>query len=205
MDYFYDKRTNLLDQKTYQKLVLDLQHQTPGSLKVLYENYSDALYGIILRIVKDEQLAEETLQSCFLKIWQNGSSYDPKKARLFTWMMRIARNLSLNAIESKTYRKTKHIQALENAVHISNGNGVGKEVTMDLHFHINALEPKYAEVIEMTFIKGYSHQDASEELGLPLGTLKSRIRTALKELRKVYEFKHVNAMILIFWILVNMR
>ncbi|HKK37902.1 MAG TPA: sigma-70 family RNA polymerase sigma factor, partial [Cryomorphaceae bacterium] len=85
------------------------------AMNLLYDNYSDALYGIILRMVGDEAIASDVLQESFVKIWKNSLSYDPAKGRLFTWLVRIVKNKSIDAIR-KSGRK-EEIQSELKIVH----------------------------------------------------------------------------------------
>ncbi len=105
-------------------------------------------------------------------------------------MMRIARNLSLNAIDKKGFKEAQKNQDLEKAVHIvDKAHENSATELMDIKTHMKSLDARYARVIELTFFEGYTHQDASELLEIPLGTLKSRIRIGLKELKRIYEYK----------------
>ena len=95
---------------TEPELVVALQSKDPAVLKTLYSVYSSALYGVISRIITHTELAEDVLQETFVKIWQSATNYDQTKGRLFTWMMNIARNLSIDKLPQKTLKihsKTK--------------------------------------------------------------------------------------------------
>ena len=185
------------DEAIYKKIVEDLRNEREDVIATLYDSYSDALYGVIFRIVKQEELAAEILQNTFVKIWQNGKSYDPKKGRLFTWMMRIARNLSLNAIDTKHFKIQKEIQSVDNSVYdIGGAEDRGVHLT-DIKIHVENLDAKYSEVIDLVFFQGYTHQDASDHLDIPLGTIKSRIKIALRDLRKIYDYDNSSLIIML--------
>jgi RNA polymerase sigma factor (sigma-70 family) len=97
-------------------LVALLKSGDESAFSYLYDHYSGALNGIIFRMINDTGLAEDILQEAFVKIWNNFSSYDPSKGRLFTWMLNITRNLAIDTIRSKGYKKQSKIQSSENAV-----------------------------------------------------------------------------------------
>lgn len=152
----------------------------------LYDHYSAALYGIILHIVEDENLAEEVLQETFLKIWHNALVYDPQKGRLYTWMLNIARNLAIDATRGKNYKKSKKNQSFENNVHHLENQQVHQVSVEEIGIRdlVNQLDIAYKVIIEKVYFEGYTLADAAEELNIPLGTLKTRLRTALQLLRK---------------------
>ncbi|HEY0031415.1 MAG TPA: sigma-70 family RNA polymerase sigma factor, partial [Bacteroidia bacterium] len=86
---------------TEDELIALLKNKDLVAYNALYDNYSAALYGIITRIVPAEEIAEDLLQEVFIKIWKSIDSYDPKKGRLFTWMLNISRNASIDYARSK--------------------------------------------------------------------------------------------------------
>lgn len=162
-------------------------------MTVLYNNYASSLYGLILRVVLDEAIAADVLQDAFVKIWKNGPLYDIKKGTLFTWMLNISRNTAIDAQRKiKREREVKNQNASEN-VYMS-----ASEIKSIEHIGINELIDKLpAEqqiIIDYLYYKGYTQQELSEELDLPLGTVKTRARNAIKELKKYFN------LILSMWI-----
>jgi len=150
--------------------------------------YSGALMGIISRIVPQTELAEDILQETFVKIWHSAASYDSSKGRLFTWMMNIARNLSIDKVRSRDFRNTVKNQDIENNVDFIDSQ---KKITFNADLlgikeMVTSLKPEYRAVLDMVYFKGYTHVEAAEELNLPLGTVKTRIRMAIGELRKYF-------------------
>ncbi len=148
--------------------------------------YSGALLGVISRIIQHTEIAEDLLQDTFIKIWNSADSYDPSKGRLFTWMMNIARNISIDKLRSKDFRNSIKNQEIENNVDFIDEQ---KKITFNsdtlgLRDMVTALKPEYNRVLDMVYFKGYTHVEAAEELNLPLGTVKTRIRMAIMELRK---------------------
>lgn len=151
---------------------------------LLYDHYSHALLGIILKIVKDEAEAENLLQDSFVKIWKNCHQYDSTKGRLFTWLLNIARNTALNFLRSAHLFEHVEIQQVDTPVYtdkitveITHVNYIGISETVQL------LDPKLKQVIDLIYYLGYTQQEVSQKLNLPLGTVKTRTRTALKQMR----------------------
>jgi len=156
------------------------------ALNLLYENYSSALYGVIFKITKDDALAQDALQESFIKIWKNSKKYDPKKAKLFTWLYRIARNTAIDKLRSFNNRSGKEVQIEESNVYRIATAELNQDV-MDLKKHVATLDQKYQIVLDALFFEGMTQQEASEELNIPLGTIKSRLKIGLRELKKVYD------------------
>ena len=171
-----------------EELVRKLKSQDTVAIQALYDMYSGALLGVISRVIQQTEVAEDLLQETFIKIWNSANSYDSSKGRLFTWMMNIARNLSIDKLRSKDFKNSTKNQDLENNVDFIDTQ---REVTFNadvlgLKEMVTALKPDLYKVLDMVYFKGYTHVEAAEELNLPLGTVKTRIRMAILELRKYF-------------------
>ena len=170
-----------------EELVLMLSNKDQQAFSYLYDNYAAILNGTIYRMVEDNGLAEDLLQEAFIKIWNNFSSYDSSKGRLFTWMLNITRNLTIDTLRSKGYKKQLLISADENSVNnfTDNGRIAEKYDTIGLKKQLGLLKPDLKNIIELAYFKGYTQDEISKETQLPLGTVKTRMRTAIMELRKI--------------------
>ena len=171
-----------------EELVNGLKNQDTIAMEALYSMYSGALLGIISRVVVQTEVAEDVLQETFVKIWNSAGSYDPSKGRLFTWMMNVARNLSIDKLRSKDYKNANKNQDIENNVDfIDEQKKVAFNAdTLGLKDLVTNLKPDFKNVLDMVYFKGYTHVEAAEELNLPLGTVKTRVRMAILELRKKF-------------------
>jgi RNA polymerase sigma-70 factor (ECF subfamily) len=145
------------------------------------------LYGVISRIIKKEDIAEEVLQDAFLKIWDKIDSYDASKGKLFTWMLNISRNLAIDKIRSKEISREVKTSGIDNLVHSvevsgsvqQNEDAIGvKEILKDL-------PDDQQFVVEHLYFKGYSQSELAEEFNIPLGTVKTRLRLAMNQLRSI--------------------
>ena len=150
--------------------------------------YSGALLGVISRVVVQTEVAEDLLQETFVKIWNSAGSYDASKGRLFTWMMNVARNLSIDKIRSKDFKNAAKNHTIENNVgFIDEQKKVSFNAdTLGLKDLVTNLKPEFKSVLDMVYFKGYTQMEAAEELKLPLGTVKTRVRMAILELRKKF-------------------
>jgi RNA polymerase sigma-70 factor (ECF subfamily) len=172
-----------------EELIALLKGSDESAFAYLYDNYSAALYGIIYRIINNNQLAEDVLQEAFVKIWNNFSSYDASKGRLFTWMVNIARNLSIDTTRGKSYKQQMKIQSNENAV-TNASNRVNENERFDLlgvRQQLTALKEDQKQIIDLAYFQGFTQNEISQKLGIPLGTVKTKIRTAILELKKILQ------------------
>jgi RNA polymerase sigma-70 factor (ECF subfamily) len=166
-----------------------LKNRDDQSFNYLYSNYSGALYTVVLQIIHDQELASDILQEVFINVWRKIDTYDQTKGRLFTWMLNIARNAAIDAIRSKSYQNNKKNQEFPDAynediqgqlTHL-NIDGIGLKKMLE------KLKTELRILIELAYFKGYTHDEISIMEGIPLGTVKTRIRTALIQLRE-----HIN-------------
>jgi len=162
-----------------------LEKEDEAAINLLYENYSDSLYGVILKITNNEELAQDALQETFVKVWKNAKRYDSKKAKLFTWLYRIARNTAIDKLRSFNNRYHKEVQIDKSDVYILPTVSLNQDV-LDLKEHVTKLEEKYQIVLNALFFEGMTQQEASDELDIPLGTIKSRLKIGLRDLRKLF-------------------
>lgn len=169
-----------------QKIVQLLEKGDSTAINLLYENYADSLYGVILKVINDEELAQDALQETFVKVWKNSKKYDSKKAKLFTWLYRIAKNTAIDKLRSYNNRFDKEVQIDKSNVYILPASNLNQDV-LDLREHVSKLDEKYQIVLKALFFEGLTQQEASEELDIPLGTIKSRLKIGLRELKKVYD------------------
>jgi len=168
------------------KIVQLLEKGDSTAINLLYENYADSLYGVILKVINDEELAQDALQETFVKVWKNSKKYDSKKAKLFTWLYRIAKNTAIDKLRSFNNRFDKEVQIDKSNVYILPASNLNQDV-LDLREHVAKLDEKYQIVLKALFFEGMTQQEASEELDIPLGTIKSRLKIGLRELKKVYD------------------
>jgi RNA polymerase sigma-70 factor (ECF subfamily) len=168
-------------------LVASLRAKDRSALEYLYDHYAGALLGVISRIIKKEELAEEVLQDVFMKVWERIESYDASKGRLFTWMLNIARNQAIDKTRSKEFSKEKKTGDIGNFVNrIDKKEYVEQRVeSIGLLQLLKGLPEDQRFIIDQHYLKGYTQAEISDEFNLPLGTVKTRMRLAMKVLRKL--------------------
>ncbi|HTB06424.1 MAG TPA: sigma-70 family RNA polymerase sigma factor [Bacteroidia bacterium] len=170
-----------------EELVASLKAGEQSAMAVLYDNYSAALLGAIMRIIESRENAEDVLQEVFVKVWKNISSYDRSKGKLFTWLINIARNAAIDSTRVKGYAIKNQIRSIDNSVRsINRQHSVTMPVDhIGLKNIIDTLKPDYKILIDKLYFEGYTQEETAEELGIPLGTVKTRIRAAINQLRGI--------------------
>jgi RNA polymerase sigma-70 factor (ECF subfamily) len=171
-----------------QELVVSLKAKDEKSFGYLYDNYSGALYSIVLQIIPDRELASDVLQEVFVNIWRKIESYDTTKGRLFTWMLNVARNLAIDMVRSKAYQNSQKNQSMPDNVYSDKGGGAVTQMNVDnigLKKVITKLKAEHQVLIDLAYFKGYTHEEIAVIESLPLGTVKTKIRSALQQLRQL--------------------
>jgi len=151
----------------------------------LYDNYSGSLYSVILNIVPDRDLANDLLQEVFVKIWRQIETYDNAKGRLFTWMLNVARNASIDAIRSKNYQQSQQNRELTENVIDESGSIETNTDKIGLRKIVQKLKQDYRVLVNLAYFEGYTQDEISKMLNIPLGTVKTRLRSALIQLKEV--------------------
>ena len=170
-----------------EELIFSLRQKDEAAFSYLYDNFSGALFGLIYKMVNDNELAEDILQEAFVKIWNNFANYDSSKGRLYTWMLNLTRNLTIDTLRSKGYKKQSKIYGDENSVNnlSDNGNGAARFDAMGIRKQLSILKTGQKEIIDLAYFGGFTQEEISQQLNIPLGTVKTRMRSAILELRKV--------------------
>ena len=161
--------------------------QDEKSFGYLYDNYSGALFGIINQIVPDKEVAGDVLQEVFVNIWRKIGSYDPAKGRLFTWMLNVARNAAIDKVRSRGYQESQRNVSLSQDLQVS--QAAPRTDDYGLRKLVNRLKDEQRVLVELSYFQGFTHEEIAKSLNIPLGTVKTRIRGALIQLRILIEEK----------------
>ena len=177
------------------QLINRLKQQDRAAIGELYDAYSGALFGVVLRIVQSRELAEQFLQDTVFKACRNSQSYDASKGRLFTWLLNIARNTAIDATRTAHFRHYQKTDSLDNLVHKPGGESINPE-HVGIKEVVSRLDGKYRSLIDLVYFKGYTQEEVAEEMSIPLGTVKTRLRYAIGELRRLFGEKFTAVVIL---------
>jgi RNA polymerase sigma factor (sigma-70 family) len=181
----------LHDFSNISNLISSLQQKDERAFAYLYDNYSAALYGVVLKVVSDADDANDVLQEAFVSIWKSIDTYDANRGgSLFTWMLNIARNKAIDRFRQKN-RIVENQKELRN-VSIQNEHlnlNALKTDTIGINNLVSKIKPELKELIDLHYYKGFTHQEITEITNLPLGTVKTKMRSAMTELKSVFGIK----------------
>ncbi len=192
---------SLANQDNQEILLQLLRKKDEAGMRYLFDHYGGALNHIIGRIVTEPEVAQEVLQDVLMRIWENIDKYESDKSRLFTWMARIARNAAIDRVRSKAYRKGEKTDKLDSVV--VNRNNLSETMNVEhigLAKLLDNLDANYRSIIDLLYFKDYTQAETAEALDLPLGTVKTRSRRALQQLRQVLRHELIILFILAFFL-----
>ena len=166
-------------------LLLLVQRGDEAAMASLFDRYSKVVYSVSLRVLRDPAAAEDVLQEIFLQIWRNPDSFVATRGTLGGWLAVVSRNRSIDALRRK--RPTEQVDEML----LPSGYDLGEEAVrngmMDkARIIMQQLPPEQKKTLEMAFFDGLTHSEIAEMTGDPLGTVKTRIRSALLTLRKAF-------------------
>ncbi len=187
--YFCLKHFNFLNNQpklSEPEIISLLLQQDEKGFNYLYDNYAAAVYGIITRVVSEKEYADEIIQDVFVKIWKNIAQFDSEKGRLYTWMINLARNTAIDYIRSKGFQNEQKNQSIPDFVNDSEQYATAANVDhIGVKEVLSQLKEEWRELIDLAYYKGYTQQEIAERLDIPIGTIKTRTRNALIELKKL--------------------
>lgn len=172
---------------TQEELLPLIYKKDDKAFTLLYDMYAKSLFGIIATLLKNPEDAQDALQEAFIKIWKNIDTYDENKGRLYSWMVTITRNCALDKLRSKGFSTSLKNISADNFVHLLDDHTRmnGKIDTIGVQEFVKKLKPRCIKLIDLLFFKGFTQQEASDELEIPLGTVKTQNKNCISELRNL--------------------
>lgn len=170
------------------KLIQQIKSGDESALQMLYQKYAGALLHHISKIIPDPEAAEEILQDVFVKIWKKIGQYDEKRSRLFTWMSQIARNTAIDTARLVSFQRNKETESIDTLVNVDaqlKAKAFNKIPDVGLQKVLSQIDPEHQELIEYLYFRQYTQKETAEALGIPLGTVKTRLRKAISVLREI--------------------
>ena len=170
---------------TQEELIPLILKKDERAFTIMYDMYSKSLFSVISNLIKDTQDAEDVLQEVFVKIWKNMDSYNQSKGRFYTWILNISRNSAIDKLRSKGHNNNMKNLSSDNFTHLLDDSNklINRIDTIGIKEFVNKLKPRCVQIIDLLFFKGYTQQEASEELEIPLGTIKTQNRNCINDLR----------------------
>lgn len=175
------------------ELLQRIKNAESAAFAELYDHYSCMLYGILYRIVEDEEESQHLLQDCFVKIRADINSFDETKERFATWLINIARNTAIDFVRSPFFeQKQKNLVSKQHILQVDTNHISQLNIEQIIsHKILEHITPSYRQVIDWMYFEGYTQQEISAKFKLPLETVKSRARAAMLELRNYVEQKKI--------------
>ncbi|QJD82963.1 RNA polymerase sigma factor [Cohnella herbarum] len=181
------------DEMTDLELIERITRKDSQALQLIYERYERPIYTFAFRIVKDAMLAEEVVQELFLRIWNAAEKYDGDQGKLSSWMFTLTRNIAIDGLRRRQIRTSKQVvkteqlnqtpdSATDTAIAVET-KVIGEQVRQAMR----KLSPDQHQVVELIYFGGYTQQEVSVSCDIPLGTVKSRVRLAMKALKSELE------------------
>jgi len=167
-------------------LLVQVQRGDESAMASLFDRYSKVVYSVALRVLRDPASAEDVLQEVFMQIWRNPDSFVATRGSLGGWLAVVARNRSIDALRRK--RPTESVDDMSLASNYNLADEAERNSLMEkARGVIHLLPMEQRKTLEMAFFDGLTHSEIAEMTGDPLGTVKTRIRSALTTLRKAFK------------------
>ena len=169
-------------------LLAAIAEQDEGALAALYDATLSRVYGLALRITRKPEAAEEVVADVYLQVWRKATTYDAARGRALTWLLTICHSRALDQLRRKDEAEA-HPEPETLRTDLANGDNDPLDLLQAfenqsaIYAALETLNPIQRQLIALAFFKGLSHQEAAEQSGLPLGTVKTHIRRALEQLR----------------------
>jgi RNA polymerase sigma-70 factor, ECF subfamily len=165
------------------------------AVRVLYRRYGRLVYGLAVQVVGDGPSAEEVAQDVFLKVWEKAGTFSAEKAKVSTWLMRITRNRAIDAARRAARPDRRPAQVWDETVPAAPDPAspdparlqLRDECDEDLHAALAALPGEQRRALDLAFFRGLTHAQIAQSLAAPLGTVKTRIRDAMRKLREAID------------------
>jgi RNA polymerase sigma-70 factor (ECF subfamily) len=163
-----------------------VQRGDEQAMASLFDRYSKVVYSVALRVLRDPASAEDVLQEIFMQIWRTPDSFIATRGSLGGWLAVVSRNRSIDALRRK--RPTEQVEGIALASNYNLSEEAERNIMIEkARVVIQTLPTEQRKTLEMAFFDGLTHSEIAEMTGDPLGTVKTRIRTALLSLRKAFQ------------------
>jgi RNA polymerase sigma-70 factor (ECF subfamily) len=174
-------------------LVTRITRGDEDALAALYDRTSRFVYGIALKIVGEAAAAEDVAMEVYLQAWRTAGSYDAERGRVLPWLITMARSRSLDSLRSRKARRAQLEKDVDDVLDLSDSRPNPESAIIEhgrsriVREAMAQLAPGHREAIELAYFSGLTHAEAAEKTGLPLGTVKTRIRSGMIHLRELLE------------------
>lgn len=173
---------------TDRELVYLIKQENKKAFDYLYTRYSNILLFVIKKVIADEHIAEDILQDTFVNIWRGIAQFDPQRACLYTWMRNVAKNRAIDFTRGSVYNMRARTNDGEMVLKQLNAFAEQKTDKIGLSQLVTQLPARHSTLIQLFYFGGHSAKEIALYLNLPLGTIKTRLRSAISALRKDFAY-----------------
>ncbi|MEE8046621.1 MAG: sigma-70 family RNA polymerase sigma factor [Dehalococcoidia bacterium] len=172
------------------ELLAQIGNQDREALATLYDRYGRRVFALAVRILNDPVGSEEVTQDVFMSVWRRGATYTSKKGKFTTWLFSIAHNRTIDELRKRRRDRSRMNDDIDDHLNIQSGDispadaTVAKSEYAKIRAAMENLPEEQKNVVELSYFKGFTQTEIAEKTGQPLGTVKTRMRLALKKLRK---------------------
>lgn len=182
--------TASLPQALDSALIVRLMAGDEAAFSALYDRYSAMLFGMLIRILRDQHAAEEVLQDLFLQLWRNAGQFDAKRGSLPAWLMVMGRNRAISRLRGARYREVLEENEGDFANTFASGQNIEDEtaraqLARSVSAALGQLPAEQRQAVELAYFEGMTQSEIADKTGTPLGTVKTRVRTAMQTLRQI--------------------
>jgi RNA polymerase sigma-70 factor (ECF subfamily) len=179
------------DERSWCALVAQIAKGNQDALTELYDSTNRMVYGLALRILGNSSSAEEVLFDVYVQVWRTAKSFDPSRGKVTSWLVSMARSRAIDALRSRQGRRANLARSLDDISDLQDLRG-GPEEHSVLRSRAQVVQKSLAELpedqrnaIELAYFSGLTHGEIAARTGLPLGTVKTRIRSGMLRLREL--------------------
>jgi RNA polymerase sigma-70 factor (ECF subfamily) len=169
-----------------------VERKDAAAFELVYDRHGGAAYSLAYRIVGDRGSAEDVTQEAFLSLWRSGARYDRARGSVRTWLLGVVRNRAIDALRRQATRAPTVELELERLpdqgpyTELTDAEALRQEAAREVRGALRMLPADQLKVIELAYFGGLSHSEIAEALGMPLGTVKGRMRLAMEKIRATF-------------------
>ena len=166
-----------------------VERKDPAAFEIVYDRHGGAAYSLAYRIVGDRQVAEEVTQEAFLSVWRSGARFDRARGSVRTWLLGVVRNRAIDVLRREAGRLSTVSLDLDTVpeqrsrFEPTDAEALRREASREVRGALAHLPEDQLKVVQLAYFGGLSHTEIAEVLGMPLGTVKGRMRLAMEKMR----------------------
>jgi RNA polymerase sigma-70 factor, ECF subfamily len=181
-------------------LIAKMRTGDESALSALYDRYSPMLFGMLSRVLNDHQAAEEVLQDLFLQLWRNAGRFDPSRGSLPAWLMVIGRNRAISRLRGRRDREMLEENEGDFAGTFASSQSIEYEaaraqLARTISAALEKLPAEQRQAVELAYFEGMTQSEIAAKTATPLGTVKTRVRTAMQTLRQILGPAHTTEVV----------